>query len=68
MNQNLDVLISLLQAQDWTNESSDDYGRYKRWLNDQDAINQEQRRLIVEGLASVNEILEVTDKYRPKNT
>jgi hypothetical protein len=66
MNENLVNLDRLLQFHDWTYEFSDDYSQYTRGRNERDAINQEQKRLINSGLATVEEVQTLTQKYAPK--
>lgn len=66
MNESLAVLEKLLQFHDWHYEFSDDYSAWKRGKAERDAINQEQKRLVSNGLASVEEVVELTNKYAPK--
>jgi hypothetical protein len=66
MNENLDNLKHLLQFHDWTYEFSDDYSQYTRGRNERGAINTEQKRLINSGLATVEEVQELIQKYAPK--
>jgi len=68
MNENLVILEKMLQTHDWTHEYSDDHRQYIKGRNELDAINKEQRRLISDDLVPVDKIIELTDKYRPKNT
>ena len=67
MNENLINLDRLLQFHDWQYEFSDDHRVWKRGVAERDSINQEQKRLIDSKLATVEEVQELTDKYRPKN-
>ena len=66
MNENLVNLDRLLQFHDWQYEFSDDHSVWKRGMSERKAINQEQRRLIGNELATVEEVLELTQKYAPK--
>ena len=66
MNENLVNLDRLLQFHDWQYEFSDDHSVWKRGVAEQDNINQEQKRLITSGLATVEEVQELTNKYAPK--
>jgi len=66
MNENLVNLDRLLQFHDWQYEFSDDHRVWKRGVAERDSINQEQKRLISNGLATVEEVLELTQKYAPK--
>ena len=66
MNENLINLDRLLQFHDWSYEFSDDHSVWKSGMSERKAINQEQRRLISNGLATVEEVLELTQKYAPK--
>jgi hypothetical protein len=66
MNESLAILEKLLRSHDWSYEFSDDYSQYIRGRNERDAINQEQKRLIDSGLATVEEVQELTQKYAPK--
>ena len=66
MNENLINLDRLLQFHDWSYEFSDDHSVWKRGTAERKAINQEQQRLISNGLATVEEVLELTQKYAPK--
>jgi hypothetical protein len=66
MNEHLNTLERLLQRHDWYYEYSDDYNAWGRGRDERSAINNEQRRLISEGLATADEITVLTDKYRPK--
>ena len=66
MNEPLVVLEKLLKSHDWHYEFSDDYTAYTRGRGERSAINQEQQRLISNGLATVEEVLELTQKYAPK--
>ena len=66
MNENLVNLDRLLQFHDWYYDYSDDHRVWKRGTAERDAINQEQKRLISNGLATVEEVQELTQKYAPK--
>ena len=66
MNENLINLERLLQFHDWYFDYSDDYSVWKKGMAQRDAINQEQKRLISNGLATVEEVQELTQKYAPK--
>ena len=66
MNENLVNLDRLLQFHDWHYEFSDDHSAWKRGVAERDASNQEQKRLINNGLATVEEVQELTNKYAPK--
>ena len=66
MNDPLVNLERLLQFHDWHYEFSDDHSVWKRGVAERDAINQEQKRLIDSGLATVEEVQELTQKYAPK--
>ena len=66
MNENLVNLDRLLQFHDWQYEFSDDHRVWKRGVAERDAINQEQKRLINNGLATEKEVQELTNKYAPK--
>lgn len=66
MNEPLVVLEKLLKSHDWYYEFSDDYTAYTRGRGERSAINQEQKRLIDSGLATVEEVQELTQKYAPK--
>ena len=66
MNDTLVNLERLLQFHDWSYEFSDDHRVWKRGTAERDAINQEQKRLISNGLATVEEVQELTQKYAPK--
>ena len=66
MNEHLINLDRLLQFHDWQYEFSDDHRVWKRGVAERDSINQEQKRLISNGLSTVEEIQELTQKYAPK--
>ncbi len=66
MNPELIILERLLQFHDWHYNYSDDYSAWTRGQRQHDAIGEEQRRLIHEVKVPVEEILELTNKYRPK--
>ena len=65
MNENLVNLDRLLQFHDWHYEFSDDHSAWKRGVAERDAINQEQKRLINNGLATEKEVQELIQKYAP---
>jgi len=66
MNEPLIILEKLLRFHDWYFDYSDDYSVWKKGMAQRDAINQEQKRLISNGLATVEEVQELTQKYAPK--
>ena len=66
MNESLAILEKLLKSHDWYFDYSDDYSVWKKGMAQRDAINQEQKRLISNGLATVEEVQELTQKYAPK--
>jgi len=66
MNPELITLDNLLCWHDWHYQYSDDHRVWQRGQREYDAINEEQRRLIYEVKVPVEEILELTNKYRPK--
>jgi len=66
MNEPLAILEKLLQAHDWTYEFSDDHSVWKKGMTERSAINQEQKRLVELGLATTEEVQELTQKYVPK--
>ena len=66
MNPELITLDSLLCWHDWHYQYSDDHSVWQRGISERDKINQEQRRLLTSGLATIEEILELTHKYAPK--
>jgi len=66
MNESLAILEKLLQFHDWTYEFSDDHSVWKRGKAEREAINQEQKRLVSNGLATVEEVVELAQKYAPK--
>ena len=66
MNEHLLKLERLLQFHDWYYNYSDDHSVWQRGMSERDKINQEQRRLLTSGLATIEEILELTHKYAPK--
>ena len=66
MNPELITLERLLQFHDWHYNYSDDYSVWLRGQREHDAIGEEQRRLLTSGLATIEEILELTHKYAPK--
>jgi len=66
MNEPLVILEKLLGSHDWYFDYSDDYSVWKKGMTERSAINQEQKRLIESGLATVEEVQELTQKYAPK--
>lgn len=66
MNENLKALELLLAHHDWYYDYSDDYSAWTRGNRERATINAEQKRLIAEGLATVDEIVDLSYKYRPK--
>ena len=66
MNESLVDLKKLLQFHDWYFDYSDDHSVWKKGMAERSAINQEQKRLIDSGLATVEEVQELTQKYAPK--
>ena len=67
MNEHLITLERLLQFHDWYYNYSDDHSVWARGQRAHDAISEEQRRLIHEVKVPVEEVMALTDKYRPKN-
>ena len=67
MSSALTVLEGLLARHDWYYDYSDDHTVWARGVRERDAINDEQRRLITNELATAEDIIALTDKYRPKN-
>ena len=66
MNEALINLDRLLATHDWYYNYSDDYTVWTRGQIERSAIDAEQRRLISEGLATAEELVALTDRYRPK--
>ena len=66
MKEALINLNRLLAHHDWYYNYSDDYTVWTRGVSERDAINAEQRRLISEGLATAEELVALTARYRPK--
>ena len=66
MNEALINLDRLLAIHDWYYNYSDDYTVWTRGQIERGAIDAEQQRLISEGLATAEELVALTDKYRPK--
>ena len=66
MNEPLVILEKLLKSHDWYFDYSDDYSVWKKGMAERSAINQEQKRLVSNGLASEEEVQELTKKYAPK--
>ena len=67
MNEHLLTLDRLLAFHDWYFDYADDYTAWCRGRDERAAINNDQRRVIAEGLATAEEVTALTDKYRPKN-
>ena len=67
MNEHLITLERLLQFHDWYYDYSDDHSVLQRGKRENDAINAEQYRLIHEVKVPVEEVMALTDLYRPKN-
>ena len=67
MNPELTTLDRLLAFHDWHYDYSDDHSVWTRGVRERDAINAEQKRLLALGLATAEEVIALTDKYRPKN-
>ena len=67
MNKNLFNLEQLLQSHDWYFDYTEDFSVWKKGMAQRDAINQEQKRLIDNGLATEKEVQKLTDRYYPKN-
>ena len=66
MNEALINLDRLLAIHDWYYNYSDDYTVWTRGQIERSAIDAEQRRLISEGLATAEELVALTARYRPK--
>ena len=66
MNAHLITLDRLLQIHDWQYEFSDDHRVWQRGVDQWDSIKQEPKRLFDSGLATVEEVQELTNKYAPK--
>jgi len=66
MNEHLNNLDRFLRSHDWYFDYSDDYSVWKKGMAERAAINTEQKRLIDSGLATVEEVQELTQKYAPK--
>ena len=66
MNEHLNDLDRFLRSHDWYFDYSDDYSVWKKGMAERSAINTEQKRLIDSGLATVEEVQELTQKYAPK--
>jgi len=66
MNEPLVILEKLLQTHDWYFDYSDDHSVWKKGMTERSAINQEQKRLVELGLATTEEVQELTQKYVPK--
>ena len=67
MNEALITLDRLLAFHDWYYDYSDDHSQWCRGRDQRAAINNEQRRVVAEGLATQEEVTALTDKYRPKS-
>lgn len=68
MNEHLVTLDRLLSFHDWYYDYSDDHSVWSRGQRERAAILAEQRRVIDAGSATVEEVAELTAKYRPKNS
>ena len=66
MSNDLTKLEALLRSHDWFYDYSDDHSVWSRGQRENDAINAEQHRLIHEVKVPVEEVMALTDKYRPK--
>ena len=66
MNESLSILEKLLKSHDWYFDYSDDHSVWKKGMAERSAINQEQKRLVNDGLATEAEVQELTQKYAPK--
>ena len=66
MNENLINLERLLQSHDWYFDYTEDFSVWKKGMAQRDAINQEQKRLINNGLATEEEVQKLIEKYAPK--
>jgi hypothetical protein len=67
MNEHLITLERLLQFHDWHYDYSDDHSVWQRGQREHDAIGEEQRRLIHVVKVPLEEVMALTDKYRPKD-
>ena len=68
MNEHLVTLDRLLSFHDWYYDYSDDHSVWSRGQRERVAILTEQRRVIDAGFTTVEEVAELTAKYRPKNS
>ena len=68
MNPKLSTLEGLLARHDWHYNYSDDHSVWARGQRENDAINAEQYRLIHDVKVPVEEVMALTNKYRPKNS
>ena len=68
MNENLNTLSRLLAFHDWYYQFTDDNNKFTKGNNEWMAICTEEKRLITENLATVDELMELKTKYFPKNT
>lgn len=66
MNESLAMMEKLLKSHDWYFDYSDDHSVWKKGMTERSAINQEQKRLVELGLATAEEVQELTQKYAPK--
>ena len=66
MNENLVNLVRLLQFHDWYFDYTEDFSVWKKGMAQRDAINQEQKRLVNDGLATEEEVQKLIEKYAPK--
>ena len=67
MSPKLNTLEEMLARHDWYYDYSDDHSVWSRGQRENDAINAEQYRLIHEVKVPVEEVMALTDLYRPKN-
>lgn len=66
MNPELVTLAGLLADHDWQYQYADDHSVWQRGQREHDAIGKEQQRLIHEVKVPIEEILELTHQYSPK--
>lgn len=66
MNESLEILEKLLKSHDWYFDYTEDFSVWKKGMAQRDAINQEQKRLINNGLATEEEVQKLIEKYAPK--
>ena len=65
MNPELATLYKMLSSHDWFYEYSDDHSVWRRGQAQQDAINEEQRRLVHVVKVPLEEVLALNEKHRP---